>query len=105
MQTNRGIHFAVDAESDRSLCRYPDGNETNNCEQDFYETAFLSPGSCNVLFTDLELSEIKLAPQTPDSTDEIQIQSIVKTIPPLPYPLTSGTTRYPSTIQLWEHTK
>ncbi|MEA2104050.1 MAG: lamin tail domain-containing protein [Candidatus Cloacimonadota bacterium] len=66
-----GIYFAPNVGDGHSLIRFPDGNDTNNCEQDFFDCAEPNPGSANNLVMDLEILSIQILPENPDSLDEI----------------------------------
>ncbi|MBS3741259.1 MAG: lamin tail domain-containing protein [Candidatus Cloacimonetes bacterium] len=68
-----GINFAPDVEAGNSLCRYPDGNDSNNCAIDCFSTSFPTPGAANKIFIDLEAESVEIMPENPDSTQEINL--------------------------------
>jgi len=71
---NPGIFFAVDASSGHSLIRYPNGHDTDNCEEDFFECEYPTPGAPNVMPQDVVLQNVTIQPPHPDSTDIIVLQ-------------------------------
>ena len=75
---NPGIYFANDTESGHSLCRYPDGHDTNNCQTDLYETPIFTPGKPNKVFIDMGIEALCIAPTVPDSTQNVLLKIFVK---------------------------
>ena len=68
-----GIYFAVDASSGHSLIRYPNGHDTDNCEEDFFECEYPTPGAPNVMPQDVVLQNVIIHPSHPDSTDTVYL--------------------------------
>lgn len=53
-------NFAVDVSSGNSLARKQDGNDTDNCELDFFECEDSTPGSANFYPIDLAIFDIQI---------------------------------------------
>jgi len=64
-----GIFFADDASSGHSLIRYPNGHDTDNCAEDFYECEYPTPGAPNEMPQDVILQNVVIIPENPDSTE------------------------------------
>ncbi len=65
-----GIYFAVDVSSGHTLIRYPNGQDTDNCEQDFYECENPTPGAPNEIPQDVVIQNVSVQPEHPDSTEQ-----------------------------------
>ncbi len=81
-----GIYFAPDVPSGYSLMRYPDGFDTDNCENDFFECANPTPGEPNFLAQDLEVVSISIFPQHPDTLDDVYFSFEIKNNSPFQIP-------------------
>ena len=68
-----GIYFAVDVSSGHTLIRYPNGHDTDNCEQDYYECEYPTPGAPNEMPQDVIIQNVVIQPEHPDSTDMTSI--------------------------------
>jgi len=66
-----GIYFAVDASSGHTLIRYPNGYDTDNCEEDFFECEYPTPGAPNEMPQDVILQNVEIQPLHPDSTEVV----------------------------------
>jgi len=64
-----GIFFAVDVSSGHTLIRFPNGHDTDNCEEDFLECEYPTPGAPNEMPQDVVLQNVIIQPIHPDSTD------------------------------------
>jgi hypothetical protein len=69
-----GIYFAVDASSGHTLIRFPNGHDTDNCEEDFFECEYPTPGAPNVMPQDVILQNPSIQPSHPDSNDTVYLQ-------------------------------
>ena len=70
---NPGIFFAVDVSSGNTLIRYPNGHDTDNCEEDFFECEYPTPGAPNIMPQDAVLQNVEIQPSHPDSTEMIYL--------------------------------
>ena len=70
---NPGIFFAVDVSSGHSLIRYPNGHDTDNCEEDFFDCEDPTPGEPNIIPQDVVLQNATIQPPHPDSTDIVSL--------------------------------
>jgi len=68
-----GIYFAVDVSSGHSLIRYPNGHDTDNCEEDFFECEYPTPGAPNEIPQDVIIQNVSIQPEHPDSTDQVYL--------------------------------
>ncbi|MBC8382581.1 MAG: lamin tail domain-containing protein [Candidatus Cloacimonetes bacterium] len=68
-----GIFFAVDVSSGHSLIRYPNGHDTDNCEEDFFDCEYPTPGEPNIIPQDVVLQNVTIQPPHPDSTDIVSL--------------------------------
>ena len=68
-----GIHFAIDAPSGHSLFRFPDGFDTDNCDNDFFDCDNSTPGEPNFMAQDLEIVSISILPEHPDTLEEVYL--------------------------------
>ncbi|MDP8226986.1 MAG: lamin tail domain-containing protein [Candidatus Celaenobacter polaris] len=71
---NPGIFFAVDVSSGHSLIRYPNGHDTDNCEEDFFECEYPTPGEPNIIPHDVVLQNVTIQPSHPDSTEIVSLK-------------------------------
>ncbi len=71
---NPGIYFAVDVSSGNTLIRYPNGHDTDNCEEDFFECEYPTPGEPNVIPQDVVLQNVNIQPSHPDSTEIVSLK-------------------------------
>ena len=55
-----GIYFAPDVSDGNSLARKHDGEDTNNCELDFFECEDPTPGAANFYPVDLEILIVQI---------------------------------------------
>ncbi|MEA3475516.1 MAG: lamin tail domain-containing protein [Candidatus Cloacimonadota bacterium] len=83
-----GIYFAPDVPSGYSLMRFPDGCDSDNCENDFYDcdSLTLTPGEPNVMVQDLEVVSISIFPQHPDTLDDVYFSFEIKNNSPFQIP-------------------
>lgn len=58
--SNPGNYFAIDVSSGNSLARKQNGEDTNNCEQDFFECETPTPGEANFYPVDLAIYEVEI---------------------------------------------
>lgn len=74
-----GIYFAPDTDPGNSLIRFPDGYDTDNCENDFFECITTTPGlpNCNI-----SLDSLTFVPSHPDTTDNVSVTFFIKNLAP-----------------------
>lgn len=58
--TNPGEFFAVDVISGNTIARKHDGDDSNNCETDFFECTEPTPGSTNIYPVDLAIINLEI---------------------------------------------
>ncbi len=81
-----GTNFAPDVPSGHSLMRFPDGFDTDNCENDFYDCDNPTPGGPNFMAQDLEVGSVSVLPVHPDTLDEVYLSFEIKNNSPISVP-------------------
>lgn len=74
--TNPGEHFAVDVASGNTLARIADGEDSNNCEADFFECSQPTPGAANIYPIDLAISNLEITPQAGGYLLEMEVENL-----------------------------
>lgn len=59
-QNNPGIYFSPDVSDGNSLARYQDGVDSDNCAEDWFESAQPTPNAANFYPIDLEMAAIEI---------------------------------------------
>jgi hypothetical protein len=71
-----GINFAPDVDGGNTLARKHDGEDTNNCELDFFECEDPTPGAANFYPVDLEILIVQITEIEGSYWIEIQVSNL-----------------------------
>ena len=66
--------------------RFPDGFDSDNCENDFYDCEVPTPGEPNFMAQDLEVGSVTILPEHPDTLDEVYLSFETKNNSPISVP-------------------
>jgi len=74
--TNPGEFFAMDVSSGNTLARIMDGEDSNNCEVDFFACTQPTPGSANFYPIDLAIFNLEITQETGGYMLEMEVENL-----------------------------
>ncbi|MDP8267096.1 MAG: lamin tail domain-containing protein [Candidatus Tenebribacter davisii] len=74
--TNPGEYFAVDVDGGNTLARKHDGEDSNNCEIDFFDCLEPTPGNANFYPIDLAIYNLEIY----ENEDEYWLQMVIENL-------------------------